>query len=74
MVFNTNPRALSFQWVLAVLIGTAKAGISEYSVLAPLRGPGSLNPSDSKTVLHYGSGSSSIFLAKIIDVVTPAIL
>jgi hypothetical protein len=60
IVFNTNPRALSFQRILAVLIGTARTGSSECSVLAPLRGPRSLKPYDSKTGLPYGSGSSSV--------------
>jgi hypothetical protein len=72
MAFNTNSRALSFQWILAVLIRTAKAGISECSVLALIRGPGSLNFPKSKMGLPYGSGSS--FLAKILEVITPAVL
>jgi len=68
MAFNTNSRALSLQWIFAVMIGTARAGISECSVLALIRGPGSLNPSDSKKVLPYVSGPSSVFLVKILEV------
>jgi hypothetical protein len=74
MAFNTNSRALSFQWILAVLIGTARVGISECSVLAVTQGPSSLNPSDLETGLPYDSGSSSVFLAKILEFVTPVIL
>jgi len=74
MTFDTNSRALSFQWISAVLICIARAGITECSVLVLIQGPGSLNPSDSKTGLPYGSGSSSVLLAKILEVVAPVIL
>jgi len=71
ITFKTNSRALSFQWLLAVLMCTARAVISERSVLVPTQGLGTLNPSDSKTGLPYGSGSSTVLLAEILEVVTP---
>ena len=74
MTFNSNSRTLSFQWILAVLTGAAGAGVSVCSVLILTQGPGSLNPSDSKTGLPYDAGSSSILVAKILEVVTPVIL